>query len=317
MNTTQSSRHQYNKLLTSALFNREFIARLSIILDNDPYFMPGYLEHIWYAEADNDLRTRYAILVQAEKYINELFFNSTKRAQILQNWSDIEKEALYELIRLRRMSTGSYLKKLKLFAQAALVDSYFPLQTKLAERTGTFLRCTETLPENKLADVQAEIAGLAPYWWGIDRARSHIVHHQHTRAIALRFLPKHSIQYSAVDGVHESVPSVFVKRFPVLHGLILKFAEEHKLALGRVAIVAMQPYRQSYRHYDSEEYLKGRNRYHLVVQAGDKNLLSSGTDECYAKEGEVWFFDNHVMHRAHNKSPKERIHVIFDGHPIA
>lgn len=316
MDTSQSSRHQYNNLLVSAMTNREFIARLSIILDNDPYFTPAYLEHIWFAEADKDVRTRSALLALAEKNITELFLNSTKRARVLQNWSEVEKNALQKLLYLRRVSTNSYVKKIKIHSLESLVDSYFPLLTNVADRSGTFLRLVDTLDNEHVSEVKKEVAGLNPYWWGIDRERGHIVHHQHTKAIALRFLPKYSIRYNPVDGVHESITSVFIKRFPVIHNLILTFAEENHLALGRVAIVAMQPHRQSYRHYDSEEYLKGRNRYHLVVQAGRNNLLSSGTDECYAKEGEIWFFDNHVMHRAHNDTPKERIHVIFDGHPL-
>ena len=65
-----------------------------------------------------------------------------------------------------------------------------------------------------------------------------------------------------------------------------------------------------------EDYLKNRKRYHLVVSCGENNVLSSGIDTATAHEGEVWFFDNKVMHRAHNKSNQPRTHIIFDGYPL-
>lgn len=290
------------------------MSRVSLLLERDPYFTPGYMEHLWLAERDTDRAFTRKLLVYSHSYIDRLFTNKNLREEVLARWSQREKEALRELLQLSKQKSTSYVSQLKINAQLAALDTLFPIHNITWNEPETYLRKEATI--DNLSDVLSELTNAPPYWWGIDRFRSQIAHHQHTTAIVLRYLHSHELEYTPVDGVHESVPSVFVNRFKTLHNTILNFAQQQQLALGRIAIVRLQAQQQSYRHYDTEDYLIGRNRYHLVLQAGPDNLLSSGTDDANAAPGEIWFFDNQVMHRAHNRSNTERIHVIFDGYPL-
>jgi len=165
--------------------------------------------------------------------------------------------------------------------------------------------------------LQEEIETLSAAWWMINAARQlKISHHQDTWSIQVRRMTASDVHYSPADGVHESVASDIAFRFPRIHETVLKLAEELNIGLGRVAIVKMKPWSEAYRHFDAERMLIGRNRYHLVMQCGKQNFLSSGPETVNAREGEVWFFDNKAMHRAYNKSSVPRIHVIFDGYPL-
>ena len=78
----------------------------------------------------------------------------------------------------------------------------------------------------------------------------------------------------------------------------------------------MKPWGQAYRHHDSYIELEGRGCFHLVLSCGENDLLSSGNEDVIVNEGELWFFDNKVMHRAYNGSSELRTHVIFDGYPL-
>ena len=66
----------------------------------------------------------------------------------------------------------------------------------------------------------------------------------------------------------------------------------------------------------TRRYLKERDRYHLVLSCGERNLLESGNNRFNVKPGELWFFDNKVMHRAANLSDAPRVHIIFDGYGL-
>jgi len=310
-----NTRNTYNQLLTSAHSTREFMARVSLILDTDPYFIPGYLEHLWIAKRDGDTQLKYALLRHCKKIVDKLFNDASLRADIIEKWSLLEKEALHELISMFLVSNPSWFETIKFRAQLLSLDTKFPIKNVTWSNSNGYL--TKELSVKNLVNIQKEIKNLPPYWWGIDSDRGRISSHQDTSTIALRYLPAHNVPYTPADRVHESIPSVFIQRMPHVHETVLLFAKEKNLALGRVAIVRMKPYGQSYRHYDYEEYLQGRNRYHLVIQAGTQNTLSAGTDTVNAAPGEVWYFNNHVMHRAHNRSNTERIHVIFDGYPLA
>jgi hypothetical protein len=143
-----------------------------------------------------------------------------------------------------------------------------------------------------------------------------ISHHQDTHAIVLRSLPTRAVEYTPVDGVHESEVTPFAKLCPLTHAWVLEWAQKLNIGLGRVALVKMAPFSQAYRHFDGEPFLVGRKRYHLVIACGERNIIESGDDVADARPGELWFYDNAVMHRSHNQSAIPRIHLIFDGWPL-
>lgn len=308
------SRQYFNNLLTAQLSNDVFYERLAVVLDSDPYFMPGYLEMLWNAEERNDADVYNAIITHVQKVLLHIYKEAHIRNELTLRWTNLEKAALKELVSiLAKHPPLSHIKKIAYRLQLFFVDELITPKTQISPTEARYLVCKKRID---IENIKKEIASLAPYWWQVNTKRREIVpHHRDTWSMFIRgeYARK---EYQAIDGVHESEPSIGASRCPITHEAILNLAKELNVGLGRVAIVMLKPGSQVFRHRDSEEHLIGRDRYHLVVKCGDHNILSSGTDTVHAREGELWFFDNKVMHRAHNKSSVWRIHIIFDGYPL-
>ena len=308
----QTSRDIYSKLLCEAHSEYIFYRSMSFILAQDPYFIPAHLEHIWEAEKRNDQFFANRLCQEAHTRIKQICVDVNVRSKVLANWSTLEQEAALELLDM--ISRRQYgLTRLATIVQKKLIRD-LDISKRTNTISGRFLRLEHECDAQPLKE---ELASAGLHWWNFNTTRAtNNPNHQHTHLIALRQVPEPKAEYTPVDGVHESLPSPEHKRFPKIYDTVMEFAARKRLGLARVAIVKMQPFHQSYRHYDSEFYLVGRNRYHLVVDSGSINILSSGTDTIQAKPGDIWLFDNKVMHRADNKSRKSRTHVIFDGYPL-
>ena len=283
-----------------------FLERLSLLLEHDPYFLPAYLEHLLRAKERGDVVLERQLRTSTKQAIARLFEDRSARASIQTHWTPLELALVNELFIYLIKQERVWSERVVLRSQKYVFESFLNFKTTTSPSSDTFLRCITTITPDTIRE---EVTSAHPGWWNIATDRSKIDHHQHTHSIALR---GRADEISPVDG-HESFVTDAVQRFPKTHQAILDFASQHNLRLGRVAIVRLAPGHQAYRHYDSEPHLVGRNRYHLVVSSGKNNILSSGTDLVRAKPGEIWFFDNKVMHRAFNDSTIPRIHVIFDG----
>lgn len=316
MHRRKYSRHIFENLLCTSLGNVEFYAEVSKLLDENPYFVRGYLELLWIAEEKKDFITYKEILDRCLRFSTKIYQSSTLRDQLSETWTDSDNEDLKEILLLakERTSWRYFLKKVRLLLQIASIKGLIQVKTVRSPKDPRHL---QLIKEIDSADLKAEVQRIAPYWWGMDTDRSdHIAHHRHTRSIFLRKRLTHQVEYKPIDGVHESVETPWVTLSPKLYQTVLTFAKDLNLGLGRVALVKMDPRSQVYRHYDSEEFLKKRKRYHFVLDCGEKNLLESGNNSFFVKEGQLWFFDNKVMHRAQNFSDQPRIHIIFDGYPL-
>lgn len=311
---TQDSRQVFSTLVRSALDGQEFRARLSALLDRDPYFIPAYLEHAWLAEMRGDIETVRAILGYAHRAVLQVMTNSAARAYVNDTWTALEYRALHELFDTLRNYDRSLVALPLIYIERRFATHYLVSKSE-ARRAEQFLKWIKRVD---VTSVQQELQGAAPYWWNVATGRAEALQqHKHTHAIVLRRMPDiSSIEYASVDGVHESTPALPATRFPVAHQTILSLADALGIALGRVAFVRLPPHAQTYRHYDHEPHYVGRQRYHLVVKAGLDNVLSSGDEIAKVHVGDLWFFENKVMHRAHNKSNVSRTHIIFDGYPL-
>lgn len=309
----QNSRHIFFEMLKRGLSQHEFKARLSALLDYDPFFVPGYLEHLWLAECDGENALFNEIIGQADRTIWRIYTDKSLQERVTTTWSQYERNALFELLQLQK-ERSSFLKSFRTKAQMHTFDHIVRCHTNTTTSSNKFLcRVADVDSEPLMSDVQRT----PPYWWNVYTARTKkISYHQHTHAILLREINDHSAAYTPVDGVHESLPLPYVERFKNIHNWVLEFAQAQNLALGRVVLVRLEPWRQVYRHYDLEESLYGRLRYHLVLQAGVENILSAGSDTVFPQTGQLWHIANDVMHRAHNKSDTPRIHLVFDGYPL-
>jgi hypothetical protein len=86
--------------------------------------------------------------------------------------------------------------------------------------------------------------------------------------------------------------------------------------LGRVALIRLEPKKLAYRHTDTEIWLRGRTRYHLVIDAKPGNILFSGDEILEVENGQLLKYENKVMHKSYNESNAWRTHLVFDMFPL-
>ncbi len=150
--------------------------------------------------------------------------------------------------------------------------------------------------------------------WSVDTSRQRKVRCQrHTQNIFLR-APQKPLPPGAknANDVHESRTTPAASRFPRALAFCEAVAGEFDATLGRAALVALLPKRRVYPHIDSGAYYRIRDRLHLVLRSIEGSPLSAGDETVVMREGELWAFNNKVIHWAENLSSDRRIHLIFD-----
>ncbi len=314
MTPMSESLRLFFEMLRSSISMVEFMQRTAYILEKDPIFIPGYLEHIWTADERHDSLLKYELIEYTKKITRHLFTNVELQKKISDTWTNFEMDAFKELLEVQYINESTLLGKMSIRLQQIVADYWFDVKKRLPETEHEYVKLMKVVDIEKILK---EINRIPPYWWNIETRRAAAIpQHQHTHTIVLRKRMSNSEEYIPVDGVHESFPTPYIRRFPNTYRTIMDLADDFGIALGRVVIVRLPPNHQAYRHYDAEAYLFNRNRYHLVLSAGENNILSAGPEVSNVKPGEVWYFANKVMHRAHNKSNIPRLHVIFDGYPL-
>lgn len=106
------------------------------------------------------------------------------------------------------------------------------------------------------------------------------------------------------------------QNFPIMMLLLEEFAAERRAILQRTLVVRIQPHGRVYPHIDSGAYYDTRDRYHLVLDSRHGSVLSAGDhsvpETVTMLQGELWWFDNRVVHWSDNSSDSWRTHIIFD-----
>lgn len=118
------------------------------------------------------------------------------------------------------------------------------------------------------------------------------------------------------EDCHRSSKTEWYACFPKLSALLERVALELRGELSRVMIVNLKPKGRVYRHLDSGEYYKIRNRYHLVLYSKGGSRMQIEDEEILFQEGELWWYDNKSHHESYNDSDTDRVHVIFDVLPL-
>lgn len=150
--------------------------------------------------------------------------------------------------------------------------------------------------------------------------RKKIISQREVDAIFLRHSPP--IEKPNVHSAYTSIHSHNVKNtqyysyFPVCMETLLEFAKEINSLLGRVLIAKLKAGTTIYKHIDVGAYYACRDRYHIVIQSNG-SLMEVEDKEYIWNEGELWKFNNKLMHGAKNLTSIDRIHIVFDVLPFA
>ncbi len=300
----------FSDLISNQIDNPSFYQSVVNMTMDHPYLYVGYQELFYLLESRNcsydnrellrhtcDTLTPFLELDFSDEQFRKYFFKENVEA------------AIFFAEKMEAFTLGDKYKKNKLILT---LRSFLneDCESQIYHNSGDYLRLVETI------DSSFAIKELAsfPTAWFLNMSRQlQVVLHSKTNAIILRHLPENKGEtYIQVDGLHESVRTAEADQFLSIVDAVEYFAQKENAGLGRVAIVRLRPHGMVYRHYDSEKHLIGRERYHWVIDCGPGNIMEVGTDKVEAKPGELWFFENHVMHQSFNKSNQWRTHVIFD-----
>jgi len=150
--------------------------------------------------------------------------------------------------------------------------------------------------------------------WFINTARQDTIDEQkETQSIGL----VSNLPISNFNNINtqDIVKTKLYDRYPLLTEFLHSFANDiGKGWLSRAMIVRLQPHKQVYPHNDMGLYYLFRDRYHLVLDSDGSRMKVHGEESTW-HNGEVWWFNNNLIHEAYNDSDKWRIHVIFDVLP--
>jgi quercetin dioxygenase-like cupin family protein len=104
-------------------------------------------------------------------------------------------------------------------------------------------------------------------------------------------------------------------KHPKLVKYLHDFCRENDSILQRAMVVKLEPGKKIHLHFDIGTYFFIRDRYHIVLKSKGSTMEVLNQKHTF-HEGEVWWFNNKVHHRAYNDTDEDRIHVIFDALPM-
>jgi len=160
-----------------------------------------------------------------------------------------------------------------------------------------------------------EISGVEDAWSDSTGRQDKIKVQREALAIPLRGLRKSAIGDRKRRDVHESRWTSGSLKYPTARKFLEAFAASQNSFLGRAKIVCLPAGKRVYPHIDNGEYYRVRDRYHFVLRSTSGSWMKTGDEEVRMKEGELWWFDNNVMHEASNDGDEDRINMIFDMLP--
>ena len=159
----------------------------------------------------------------------------------------------------------------------------------------------------------------APQNWTINSRRKNIEVQKNTDSIPLRAAQYTPVAAASTDelvnDIQESAATRLAPQYPRLMSFLAAFSNTvGKGKLSRAMIVRLSPKMQVGRHWDAGYYYLCRDRYHLVLRSSGSKMECGGIGSIW-HVGELWWFNNNLLHSALNEGDDWRIHVIFDVLP--
>lgn len=112
---------------------------------------------------------------------------------------------------------------------------------------------------------------------------------------------------------HENVDQEVFKNLPEARPLIFSLmAAVQGERLGRCIINKVAPGGRIYPHEDTKAHAEYYDRFHIVLHSAPGSNFTCEDESVYMRTGEVWWFNNALMHDVVNNSSDYRIHLVVD-----
>jgi len=152
--------------------------------------------------------------------------------------------------------------------------------------------------------------------WMVDQSRQQRISVQrHTQSIFLRGLVRNPGSTQSSNDIQESALTRFAPSFPATLEFLKRVAEHEDGELCRALYVRLSPHSVVYPHVDKGSYYACRDRYHLVMDSPGGSYMKCEGEEVVMQAGELWWFNNKIVHESANPSDEWRVHLIFDLFP--
>jgi hypothetical protein len=166
-----------------------------------------------------------------------------------------------------------------------------------------------------VSPILAEIRANRGLWY-VDQVRQQTVRAQaETNSISLRRGVTPADKSVSLEDTQRVAETKNWQRFPSTTELMTRFAADEQGELARAMLVRLKPQGRVLSHIDRGAYYARRDRYHLVIHSVGGSEMISGSECAVFQAGELWCFNNKVVHEAFNHSNDWRIHLIFDLQP--
>lgn len=163
-----------------------------------------------------------------------------------------------------------------------------------------------------VAPILAEIRANRELWY-VNQVRRQTVRDQaETNNISLRRGVTPKDKSVSLDDTQQVEETGNWARFPNTTSLLARFASDEQGELARAMLVRLKPQGRVLSHVDRGAYYACRDRYHLVIQSPGGSEMGAGGEWAVWQAGELWCFNNKVVHEALNRSTDWRVHLIFD-----
>lgn len=305
---------EYHTILKQKCITSDFQSMMVLMIEKFPYFIPPYSEMLELFEA-SDNHEEYAgfASITYERLHRILFTSNSTLVEVLSILNFEELFALQQLVtRLETHYPNSPLRVYRLMHAKKILNERLSLQSPPTSKE--HLVCVKNNVDT--FGINKEMLEKEHLWYANTKRQRDLMYHSHTQSIVLRSIVDRAEYPTSIDGPHESIRTPCAHYFKQAITFAEECARESKCGLGRVALVRLKSGKISYRHADHETHLQNRTRYHLVVDAKKDNLLCVGDELAFIENGQLFKYDNKVMHKSYNQSPDWRVHLIFDMFPV-
>jgi hypothetical protein len=160
-------------------------------------------------------------------------------------------------------------------------------------------------------DVQALFAEIEEEaLWTTSRSK-HV--HEHRETISFHLTLAVPMPGVAYKNIRKHAPTVWWNRVPSITSWLEAYCRGVERPLAQAMIARLNPSGRIYPHADAGDFYRGRDRHHLVLSSPSGCQFRCGDEQIIMREGELWWFNNSLVHQVVNLSPdRSRTHLVFD-----